>query len=332
MSEAPFEISFALKADFARSDMKRGLVWFLNYAALDPTAVKSSHLDLHGSAMLPHDVEKFAHRWLAFSRSVDVQHDGVGRDIRVVESFFNSPEVCSPNWPVNSHALRLDVANCAEAMDGLRKGTLNSVSLDALTFNRKVRLPAAVGKSASAAGAPSSREWVPPSTAKDWATDLARLGFEGVTTVRTLGSGLFVAERSVGLPIGIEVTDGDVEVTPAGGVWARLSAVLCQSGTLTAVSLQPGGDEPLPHEAVVHKKSVFQVDFAPNFVYDSNFDHDESPFAVIVNGQGLFPHHSMNGDVSMSAVRAALESVKSMSGGPRATAEAHLMGHLRARS
>ena len=67
----------ALKADMMRSDLDKGLIWFVNYAALDPNAVKVADLDLHGAAMLPQDVEKFAHRWLAFSRSVDIEHDGV---------------------------------------------------------------------------------------------------------------------------------------------------------------------------------------------------------------------------------------------------------------
>jgi hypothetical protein len=177
-------IQIALKADVMRSDLVRGLVWFVNYAAIDPEAVKSSDLDLHGAAMLPEDVELFAHRWLAFSRSIDINHDGIGRNIQVVESFMNTPEVGAAAWPVNAHAARLDVAGDKEAYDGLRTGALNSVSLDALTFNKVQRLPVADSMKAET----TLNEWATPEDLAEWAAEVAKDGYDGVEAVHKMAA------------------------------------------------------------------------------------------------------------------------------------------------
>lgn len=218
-----------MKADLLRSDLTEGLVWFVNYAALDPSSVKVSDLDLHGCGMLPHDVELFAHRWLTTSRSVDIEHDGVGRPIQILESFFNSKDVAAQAWPINSHAVRFNVASCKEAMDGLREGSLNSVSLDAFTFNKVIRVPVAQAKSALGIKDP----FVTPDTAMKWAEELARDGYPGVTSVRSVGENMFIADRESGLPLAITVKDGLMEASAAGGPWAHIGMALMSSPSLT---------------------------------------------------------------------------------------------------
>src|SRR3990167_4621786 len=147
LNPADGTISVQYKADLLRSDLTLGRVWFVNYSALNPAGVTKEQLDLHGTGMLPVDVELLAHRWLQYSRSVDVNHDGRGRAVGVLESFMNSDVVASPTWPLNTHVIRLDVAQEPSILQGLRDGTLNCVSFDAFTFNRKVRVPLATAKS-----------------------------------------------------------------------------------------------------------------------------------------------------------------------------------------
>jgi len=231
-------IQIAMKADLLRSDLREGLVWFVNYAALDPTSIKVDDLDLHGAGMLPEDVEKFAHRWLGYSRSIDINHDGVGRPIHVIESFFNSEDVKAASWPINSHAVRFNISQSQEAMDGMRNGTLNSVSLDALTFNKVVRLPAAEAK----AFAPNQEPFVPPTTVKKWAEELAQDGYPGITGVKQVGDGMFIAQRSCGLPVAITIKNGGLEASAASGPWAHIGMALCTSPSLTrnAIRLPDG--------------------------------------------------------------------------------------------
>ena len=130
VSDTPgqIEIQIALKADLMRSDLELGLVWFINYSALDPTAVTSKQLDLHGAGMLPVDVEKFAHRWLAFSRCIDINHDGVGRPVHVIESFFNSENV-SLDTPLSDPHFVTVFSFLTMPKNGTHKG-LPSVSVD----------------------------------------------------------------------------------------------------------------------------------------------------------------------------------------------------------
>lgn len=222
-------IQIAMKADLVRSDLREGLVWFVNYAALDPTCIKSSDLDLHGCGMLPEDVEKFAHRWLAFSRSIDIEHDGIGRPINVIESFFNSVDVSAASWPINSHAVRFDISQSKEAMDGMQNGSLNSVSLDAFTFNKVIRLPVAQAK--SVAGLQDA--FVPPDTAKKWAEELSQDGYPGITRVDQVAPDMFIAHRENGLPVAVTVKNGCLEASAASGPWAHIGLAICESGTLT---------------------------------------------------------------------------------------------------
>jgi hypothetical protein len=326
------EISFSMKMDELRSDLKAGLVWFLNYAALDPAAVKSSHLDLHGSAMLPEDVQKFAHRWLAYSRSIDIEHDGIGRPITVIESFFNSEEVQAAAWPINSHAVRLDVSSSDDALTGLRSGALNSVSLDALTFNRMRRLPVDVAVKAA------PQPWIEPASAGAWALELASMGYSGVTTVRRTAKGLYVCEREQGLPLAVHVTEDYVDVTAAGGAWGQISAVLCESGTLTADNI-PDFDLETGTQVVSHTTKLFVVDHAPSpyqsakDALDAAFYTTEvSPFVAILPSGGLLPHHVMQGGqemVNLDAVRKALNNIEVVPEQYREAARSHLKAHLR---
>jgi hypothetical protein len=224
-TQTPSQVTIQMRSDVQRSDLVKGLVWFVNYAALDPTAVKASDLDLKGTAMLPEDVELFAHRWLAYSRSIDIEHDGVGRPIHVIESFFNSPEVGAAAWPLNSHAVRMDVSASKEAVDGLRNGTLNSVSLDAFTFNRTVRLPVAKTMSAAGPGIPDSFE--------DWAKELVQMGYDDVQSVGRVSSGLYIVQRSAGrTPLAVAISEADIDVSPASDPWARIAASVMTSPTL----------------------------------------------------------------------------------------------------
>ena len=232
-------IQIALKADEMRSDLVRGLVWFVNYAAIDPSAVKVEDLDLHGCAMLPQDVEKFAHRWLAFSRSIDINHDGIGRNVHVVESFMNTPDIGAAAWPINAHAARLDVAGDKEAFDGLKSGKLNSVSLDALTFNRVVRLPVA---EAMKMVDPNHGQWSPPTDRDGWARELAQDGYEGVTDVRRIAPDMWLVSRGEKTPLAVSMKDGYLETTAAGGAWGHVGAMLIQSPTLKAIGPEEDDD------------------------------------------------------------------------------------------
>jgi len=323
------EISIQMKADLIRSDLNVGLIWFLNYAALDPSAVKSSHLDLHGTGMLPEDVEKFAHRWLSASRSIDIDHDGVGRPIHVVESFFNSADVNASAWPVNSHAVRLDVSRSEEAVKGLREGTLNSVSLDALTFNKVRRLPVSQQRSSPLAEVPSDVE--------TWAIELARLGFEGITTIHRQGSDLYICQRSHGLPIAVHIGDEFVDVTPSGGAWGHLAMAMCESGTLTKLPASTSKDG----KVIDHSSKVaFTVDYAPSpykidtvdALNEAFYTIEESPFVALVPDGGLLPHHVLRGGkemVNIDAVRKALQNIDLIPTHLREDARKHLIQHLR---
>lgn len=323
------EVRIELKADTLRSDLTRGLVWFVNYAAIDPTAVKAEKLDLHGAAMLPEDVELFAHRWLAYSRSIDIQHDGIGRPIHVVESFVNSKEIASPSWPVDAHAVRLNLSACKEAMDGFAAGRLNCVSLDAFTFNVRKRLPVATAKALSA-----SR----PADALGVAREIAQLGFPGVTGVSDLGGGLVLVQRGAMPPIAVQVADEEYEVTPGGGAWATLAARLITNGTLTVASTAKAG----PIDAAIpdHGGMAFQVDFRPwdpaeveKLLAPTGVDlsgrEPVSPFAFLrADGTGEIPHHTIRG-VSKQALHDGLGLVdKRIPAEHRAAVRLHLMKHL----
>lgn len=323
------EVRIELKADILRSDVARGLVWFVNYAAIDPTAVKAEKLDLHGAAMLPEDVEKFAHRWLAFSRSIDIQHDGIGRPIHAVESFVNSKEVASPAWPVDAHAVRLDISRCKEAVDGFMHGRLNCVSLDAFTFNVRKRLPVATTKALSA---------TKPADAIGVAREVAQLGFPGVTGVSDLGGGLMLVQRGAMPPIAVQVSDEEYEVNAGGGAWATLAARLMTSGTLTVTSTAKVG----PVDAAVpdHGAITFPVDHRPwdptevakllaPVGVDMSGRDPVSPFAFLrADGTGEIPHHTIRG-VSRQAVQTGLSDVdRLVPPEHRLAVRAHLLKHL----
>jgi hypothetical protein len=323
------EVRIELKADTLRSDVVRGLVWFVNYAAIDPTAVKAEKLDLHGAAMLPEDVELFAHRWLAFSRSIDIQHDGIGRPIHVVESFFNSKEISSPSWPVDAHAVRLNLSACKEAMEGFSAGRLNCVSLDAFTFNVRKRLPVATTKALAMAR---------PADPIGVAREIAQLGFPGVTGVCDIGGGLMIVQRGALPPVAVQVSDEEYEVTAGGGVWSTLAARLMTNGTLTVASTANAS----PIESVIpdHGGVTFAVDFRPwdpaevekllkPTGVDLSGSEPVSPFAFLrADGTGEIPHHTIRG-VSAQAVQDGLGLVdKRVPAEHRAAVRLHLMKHL----
>lgn len=278
--------------------------------------------------MLPEDVEKFAHRWLAFSRSIDIQHDGIGRPIHVVESFVNSKDVGSQAWPIDAHAVRLDLSRSKEAMDGFSAGRLNCVSLDAFTFNVKRRLPVATTKSVG----------VKPTDALGVAREIAQLGFPGVTGVSDLGGGLMLVQRGAMMPIAVQVSEEDYEINAAGGAWATLAARLMTSGTLTVASTSKMG----PIDAVIpdHGGMTFQADHRPwnsaevekllaSIGVDTSGRDPVSPFAFLrADGTGEIPHHTIRG-VSPQAVRAGLADVdRLVPPEHRLAVRAHLLKHL----
>ena len=309
-----------------RSDLQRGLVWFLNYSACDPNGVSAEQLDLHNTSMLPQDVELFAHRWLAYSRSMDIDHDGIGRPMHVVESFVNSPQVASLAWPINSHAMRVDVSASQEAVDGLRSGSLNSLSLDAFTFNVKQRLP--VARPASAAVRASSMS----------STELAGLaqtivssGFSGVKALHKISDGLFVATRDSGTPIGVQVFDsGDIEISAADSVWANLGVAIATSASLVHSEMSDSLGGYVPD----HGGMSFQVDYRPwDPVEISRMLETAgvqlSPWAfVAADGNGILPHHTMHG-VNVQAVTSALSELGNVPEPYRLAVHNHLLQHLR---
>lgn len=325
-------IQIEMKADTVRSNLVRGLVWFVNYAAIDPTAVKASDLDLHGAAMLPDDVEKFAHRWLAFSRSIDIEHDGVGRPVHVVESFFNGPEIAAPAWPINSHAVRMDVSGSIEALEGLRSGRLNSVSLDAYTFNKIVRLPVAEAKAALG----QQSDWIIPTSAQKWAEELAREGYPGVTRVERVADDLYVAAREGGMPVAVSVKGGRMEASAAGGPWGMLAMSLFESGTLTSskrsIHRQPvdysrwNEDEVIEMlaEVGVHLDKPATDQFAD--IVDDIFAYREDS-----TQRSYLPHHVIRGGevmLSKEGVAQALSRLSEIPEKGREAAREHLMRHM----
>lgn len=343
------ETQIALKADMMRSDLVEGLVWFVNYAAIDPTAVKTSDLDLHGAAMLPQDVEKFAHRWLAYSRSIDIEHDGIGRPVHVIESFFNGTDVASPAWPINSHAVRLDVSQSKEALDGLRTGKLNSVSLDAYTFNKVVRLPAVEAKSVLGMGTNIVDGL--PGDINAWAEQLMSMGYPGITSVDKVGEGLFVATRSSGLPIAVAVDfdESTIEASPAGGAWGHVAATLMTNGSLvstqkfigpedlsasgsgTAGAGQPIDYAPWDEQAVIDMLESRGIIIDPS--RDTHQELTDGAYAGVdfTTQKGYLPHHTLQGDqivVSKDGVIKALSRLSEVPDELRASARAHLIAHL----
>lgn len=330
MSSEPTNVTVAMRMDAMRSDLIRGLVWFVNYAALDPTAVRSTDLDLKGTAMLPHDVELFAHRWLGFSRSIDIEHDGVGRPVDVVESFFNSPAIASPSFPVNSHPMRLDVSRSEEAMTGLRDGTLNSVSLDALTFNRVVRLPVATSRSA-----PAEEKLPVPTMLSDWASELAHDGYDGVVNVVEVSKGLYVATRSGGRsPVAVSIDGSSIEVLPGSGAWAEIGMVLAQSPTLTMRSVSKLCVDFRPWSEDEVNVIMGLIGLNPAGTVDRLGPLEEEFFAALDTStlRGFLPHHTVGpGGVLMNspaAVRRALSQLHTVPESMRDGARRHLEQHL----
>ena len=244
MSEQATQVTITLKADTARSDMVRGYVWFVNYAALDPEGVTASQLDSHGTGMLPEDVEKLAHRWLVHSRSIDIQHDGKGRPVTVLESFYNSDDVQAAAWPKNAHCVRLDVSQCPEALNGLRNGTLNSLSLDAYTFMRTVSLPAF-----GAAGKPPAQVSRSAGLTVDEATALiGAAGYSGLTTLRRIDTDHYIVERGALPAIALVVADDghDVEVlgTASTELVKRMASMTVFDGAAFMKTLESLGMNP----------------------------------------------------------------------------------------
>lgn len=319
-----------MRADVVRSDLVRGLVWFVNYAALDPSAVRVEQLDLHNTGMLPADVELFAHRWLGFSRSVDIEHDGVGRPVTPVESFFNSPQIAAAAFPINSHAARLDLSRSQEAMDGFRTGKLNSVSLDALTFNRVVRMPAASGRSA----ADSRRsEPVPvPESLSDWALEISQCGYEGVVGVKQLGEGIYLAMRASGMPLAVAIDGDSIEVEPAAqGAWGRLGAALYESPSLTLASYVPVDHSRWSQED--EEQMLRWIGLQPGGNLANFGAVEREAFAAVDQARmaGYLPHHTVRGGALMASREACLAGLANLDSVPehlREEARAHLQAHL----
>lgn len=330
------EVRIAMKADLMRSDLQRGLVWFVNYAAIDPTAVTVKDLDLHGTAMLPEDVEKFAHRWLSFSRSVDIEHDGIGRPVYTAESFYNSEDIASPVFPINSHAARLDVSRSKEALEGLRSGKLNSVSLDALTFNRVVRLPVA----ASAMSAPDDGAWARPTDLSAWAYELAQEGWPGVTGIREVGSGLFVAMRSAGMPVAVQVHEDGIEASGvSSGPWARLALAAYESPSLTRMDLAATNKPayraidhtPWDPQLVANLLGPVGIDLAGTIVRDGPIEQEVFAAIDAPALKGFLPHHTHRGGhlmLSRDGVQKAMRQLDTVPEALRPAALEHLRGHM----
>lgn len=307
------EVKISMKADLLRSDLVRGLVWFVNYAALDPESVQASDLDLQGTGMLPDDVEKFAHRWMAYSRSVDINHDGIGRPVNVVESIFNSPAIASPAFPINSHAARFDVSRSKEAFDGLRSGSLNSVSLDAITFNKVAKVKPKVTGTACSAPVPTNLS--------QWAEELAAEGFENVIGVKEVAPGLFVAMRSKGMPVAVSI-DGEMIETSGvcSGPWARIGATLFGSPSVTT------DHSPMADVLATLKGAGFDLTGPGTAPLAAEV------FAVVDEaGVGHLPHHGYDGrqlTVSLQSIRRGLASIGTLPKQLQERAKVHLMRHL----
>lgn len=322
IDQLPTAVTIGMKADLMRSDLQRGLVWFLNYAACNPSGVTAEQLDLHNTSMLPSDVELFAHRWLAFSRSMDINHDGIGRPIRVVESFFNSESVASPMWPLNAHAMRVDASGSEEAIDGLRTGSLNSLSLDAFTFNVKKLLP--VDRPTQV-----SRALMSSADFAGLARTVASTGFSNVQSLHKVGDGLFIALRGDLTPIGVQILDdGDIEISAAGGAWSSLGVTLASAATLVYRADDSTGGHVPNHDG------VDKVDYRPWDSTNMSLVGAETgdapvPWAYVsAEGVGVLPHHTPCG-VSLMAVAQALSDLNSVPESHRSEARSHLLLHLR---
>lgn len=330
MTEQRHKITISMRADLARSDLTRGLVWFVNYAAIDPSAVRAEDLDLHGAAMLPDDVEKLAHRWLRFSRSVDIEHDGIGRPVHPVESFFNSADVASNAWPVGAHVVRFDCADSSEAMEGLRAGTLNCVSFDAFTFNRVRRLPVAEARK-------SIGPIVPPKDVASIIEEVARMGYSGIDGAVEIAHGLYLIKRSSGLHLGVSIRDGAVEAAAAGGAWQHISAHLIESGSLVSETMRDffpphSGQKVLPIDTRVWDREKVDSELASRGIIMGSNLFSQMFAYVDPHGAGTLEHHVLLEDGSMAVspemVRAALQRVDDLPQGRREGARKHLLGHL----
>jgi hypothetical protein len=100
--------------------------------------------------------------------------------------------------------------------------------LDAFTFNKTVRLPAAQAKAMGLAAATGV-----PSSALRWAEELAADGYEGVIAVHQVDDETFIATRKSGLPVAVTVKQGVLEASAASGPWAHIAMALCTSPTLS---------------------------------------------------------------------------------------------------
>ena len=186
-----------------------------------------------------------------------------------------------------------------------------------------------------------------------WALELAQAGFEGVTAVNEISPGVFVAQRSGGLPVAVSFKNGRLEASAAGGAWAHVGVALCESPTLTR--LEHG--IPLPPSAANGGGNIKQpIDFAPwdpeqvldmmasvgifmdqpaieNFteLTEDLFAFRETSTMKSIKESGYLPHHTVRGGKMMVNREAVLTSLSRLDEVPehgRDEARKHLMQHL----
>lgn len=113
-------------------------------AAADPVLASKAldPIDAHGEAMLPEDLQGFAHSFLDESRQIDVMHsfERVGT-VKVAQSFVNTPEIGSSKFYPGAWVLALQVAPGSEVWKAVDEGKLDALSF--ATTVRKVRITAA---------------------------------------------------------------------------------------------------------------------------------------------------------------------------------------------
>lgn len=94
-------------------------------------------LDSYGDMMLPEDIEKMAHSFIAkgeFGGVIDTEHNNLGVDAYPVESFIARAD--DPNYTEGAWVVGVKIED-SEVWESVKKGEFNGFSMEALVIKKR---------------------------------------------------------------------------------------------------------------------------------------------------------------------------------------------------
>lgn len=117
---------------FRKKSEKSPVYYTVAYFGMDLKRPFIDAIDVDRESIEKDDLRHLAHTYLGhgFNTKMDVQHDGNLRQIKVVESFVNDPEVVnSPLWPPHAWIVGVDPSDEPEIAMKMAQGDVMSVSI-----------------------------------------------------------------------------------------------------------------------------------------------------------------------------------------------------------